>query len=289
MSARTNSRRTSPPAARPAPRETVPAEVRQARIRAYINEHEFVRVSDISARFDISEVTARVDLTALADRGEIRRVHGGAVPRSIHGIEQPFDLAQDEVVAARAHLGRAAAARVRSGDAVLVDVGTTTTALARALVARSELNGVSVFTNGLTIALELEAAFPRIMVVVTGGTLRPMQHSLVNPLGVNLLEGISASIAFIGCNGVDHRGGVTNINLPEAEIKQRMVAAARTRIVVAEGRKIGVVELARVCAIGDVDELITDDRADEAELALIRDLGVEVTVVAAPPSNGQLS
>jgi DeoR family transcriptional regulator of aga operon len=203
----------------------------------------------------------------------------------VHRVEQPFDLAEDGLVSARAHLGVEAASRVREGDAVLVDVGTTTTAVARALVARSELSSVSVFTNGLTIALELEAAYPRISIVVTGGTLRPMQHSLVNPLGGNLLDGINASIAFIGCNGVDAKGGITNINLPEAEIKQRMVAAARTRIVVAEGRKVGVVELARVCAMEDVDELITDDTSDPDELDSIRALGVQVTVVPAPASD----
>jgi DeoR family transcriptional regulator of aga operon len=262
--------------------DPVPAEVRQARIRSYVNEYEFVRVSDIAGRFEISEVTARTDLTALADQGFVRRVHGGAVPRRVHGVERPFDLAQDDLVVARAHLGSEAASRVRSGHAILVDVGTTTTALARSLVARTELSEVSVFTNGLTIALELEAAFPRVNVVVTGGTLRPMQHSLVNPLGEDLLKGINATIAFIGCNGVDPQGGITNINLPEAEIKQRMVAAARTRIVVAEGRKIGVVELARVCATEEIDELITDDAADDDELEAIRSLGVDVTVVPAP-------
>ena len=262
--------------------DSVPAEVRQARIRSYLNEHEFVRVSDIAERVEISEVTARTDLTALDDQGLVRRVHGGAVPRRVHGVERPFDLAQDDLVAARTHIGSEAASRIRSGDAILVDVGTTTTALARSLVARTELTEVSVFTNGLTIALELEAAFPRVNVVVTGGTLRPMQHSLVNPLGEDLLNGINATIAFIGCNGVDPQGGITNINLPEAEIKQRMVAAARKRVVVAEGSKVGVVELARVCSMEDVDELITDDAADDGELEAIRALGVDVTVVPTP-------
>jgi DeoR family transcriptional regulator of aga operon len=109
-----------------------------------------------------------------------------------------------------------------------------------------------------------------------------MQHSLVNPLGEGILAEISASIAFIGCNGVDPSGGITNINLPEAEIKRRMVKAARRRVVLADGRKVGVVELVRVCAMGEVDELITDDRADAGVLDRIRELGVQVTVVAAP-------
>jgi DeoR family transcriptional regulator of aga operon len=264
------------------PKEPLPPEVRQARIRSYVNEHEFVRVSELSEQFGISEVTARADLTTLEDAGHLRRVHGGAVPRSVHRAERPFDLREDSLVADRSNIGVEAARRVRSGDAVLIDVGTTTTALARALVERTDLAEVAVFTNGLTIALELETAFPRVSVVVTGGTLRPMQHSLVNPLGEGILAEISASVAFIGCNGVDPSGGITNINLPEAEIKRRMVAAARKRVVLADGRKVGVVELVRVCAMGDVDELITDDRADAGVLDRIRELGVQVTVVAAP-------
>lgn len=257
----------------------LPAEVRQGRIRSYVNDHEFVRVADISERFKVSEVTARADLTALEERGHVRRVHGGAVPRQVHRTERPFDLTEDSRVEAAAHLGRAGAELVRPGDAVLIDVGTTTTALARALVARPDLSEVSVFTNGLTIALGLEAAFPRITVVVTGGTLRPMQHSLVNPLGETILEGITASIAFIGCNGVDPSGGITNINLPEAEIKRRFVAAARKRVVLADGRKLGVVELVQVCSIDDVDLLITDSRADSDVVDRIRELGVDVAVV----------
>ena len=91
-------------------------------------------------------------------------------------------------------------------------------------------------------------------------------------------------MAFIGCNGVDASGGITNVNLPEAEIKRRMVAAARRCIVVAGGRKIGVVELARVCDIQDIDELITDSLADRAALDRITEIGVEVTVVPVPPA-----
>ena len=83
-----------------------------------------------------------------------------------------------------------------------------------------------VFTNGLKTALELEPATPRITVVVLGGTLRPLQHSLVDPLATLILDQISVKTVLLGCNGVDPIGGVTNINLPEAALKQRMLAVA---------------------------------------------------------------
>ena len=135
-----------------------------------------------------------------------------------------------------------------------------------------------VFTNGLNIALELEPAHPRFTIVVTGGTVRPMQHSLVNPLGEEVLASIKANLAIIGCNGVDIAGGITNVNLPEAEIKRRMLAAVRRRVVVADSTKLGQVELARICAVGDIDVLVTDMGADRELLDAVRAAGPEVLV-----------
>lgn len=170
---------------------------------------------------------------------------------------------------------------VASGETVLLDVGTTTTAVARALIARTDLRDVTVFTTALNVALELEGAYPRITVVVTGGTVRPLQHSLVNPLATVLLGKINATIAFIGCNGVDVRGGVTNINLPEAEIKRAMLLAARRRVIVADGSKLGEVELAKVCDLEEVSLVITDQTADPAVVGEIQAVGCEVELALA--------
>ena len=158
-------------------------------------------------------------------------------------------------------------------------MGTTTTFIARSLIAREELQDLVVLTNALNIALELEPAIPRFSVIVTGGTLRRLQHSLVDPMGRYLLQETNADTVFLGCNGVDTKHGVTNINAPEAEIKKRMLASASRRIVVADGSKIGQVELARVTDIASVDLLITGQSAEASELDLLRRRGLEIMVV----------
>ena len=103
-----------------------------------------------------------------------------------------------------------------------------------------------------------------------------MQHSLVDPLGGLMLEHVHTHTVFLGCNGVDPDGGITNINLPEADLKRRMLKAARRRIVVADGSKIGEVELARLCAIDDIDLLITDSSADPSILNTLREKELQV-------------
>jgi len=243
-----------------------------------VRERDYVKVADLAQQFAISEVTVRSDLEALAARGDVRRIRGGAIATDGPRRERPFEESEGEFAAEKIAIGRAAAGLVRDGDTVILDVGTTTAAVARALAARADLRDVVVFTNSLTIAMQLEAVIPRFTVVVTGGTLRPLQHSLVDPLGDGVLDRIRADMIFIGCNGVDALAGVTNINLPEAEMKRRMMGAARRRIVVADGSKVGRVELARLCAVSDIDLLMTGPSADPAALAALveRDMRVEV-------------
>jgi DeoR family transcriptional regulator of aga operon len=251
---------------------------RQEQILSLVEQLGFVRVDDLAQRFGVSTVTVRSDLSALESHGRLRRVRGGAVPPSVLRAEQPFEVAAQDLAGEKSAIGRHAASLVADGDTVLLDVGTTTTAIARALVARSDLRDVTVVTNGLTVALELEPAWPRVSVIITGGTLRRLQHSLVNPLGTLMLDRLNASISFIGCNGVDAAGGVTNINLPEAEIKRAMVLAARRPIVVADASKLGEVEVAKVCDLAEVSMVITDASADPAVVEEITTAGCEVRI-----------
>jgi DeoR family transcriptional regulator of aga operon len=226
-------------------------------------------------------VTVRTDLAALENEGRLTRVHGGAMPRRV-GVERESSLEQSRTRLTRAKQAIAAetAARVRSGESILLDVGSTTLAVAYALVARRDLTEVVIVTNGLAVALALEPAIPRFTVVVTGGTVRSLQHSLVNPLATTLLERLRVDLAILGATGIDAEAGATNVNLPEAEVKRRMVACAARRVLAADSTKLGQVHLGRVASLAELDELITDDRATEAQLDPLRRAGLRVTTVA---------
>jgi DeoR family transcriptional regulator of aga operon len=260
------------------PAEQLPAEVRQRMVHALLQQRGFVRVRELSERFGISTVTVRSDLQALEERSLAQRVHGGAMPVSGTTVERTFEEVSASLADEKAAIGDAAARLVSSGESLIVDVGTTTAAFTRSLVARTDLTDLTVITNGIRIALDLEAAHPRFSIVVTGGTLRPKQHSLVNPLANTVLAGLRVTTAFIGCNGIDPVAGVTNINLPEAEVKRGMIAAAQRRIVLADGSKLGVRALAPVCEIDAIDVVVTDTAAPAHVVAALRDRGVDVVI-----------
>ncbi len=243
-----------------------------------IRAEEFVSVAELGDRFGVSQVTARTDLGVLAQRGLVRRIRGGAISRMASGQEEAFEETQLRAHAEKAAVGRAAAKLVTGGETIIVDVGTTTTQAARALAARSDLTDVTVLTSGLNIALELEPTIPRLNVVVLGGTLRPLQHSLVDPLAALALDHVNAHTVLLGCNGVDPAAGVTNVNLPEADVKRRLIQASRRRIVLADGSKLGTVHMARVCDLDEVDVVVTGPSADPEVVDALRERAVDVVV-----------
>jgi DeoR family transcriptional regulator, aga operon transcriptional repressor len=253
---------------------------RRERMAASVARRGFARVADLARELGVSEVTVRTDLTALEGEGRITRVHGGAMPRGLVAErESSLEQSRAHLTRAKEAIAAAAAAEVRSGQSVLLDVGSTTLAVAHALVARADLAELVVITNGLAVALALEPAIPRFTVVVTGGTLRSLQHSLVNPLATTLLDDVRADVAILGATGVHAEHGVTNVNLPEAEVKRRMVAAAARRVLVADSSKIGQAHLGRVAALDEIDELITDADVSDAQVASLRSAGLRVRVV----------
>jgi len=257
--------------------DVLPVTVRRERMLQLIADREFVRVTELAETFGISHVTVRADLASLESSHAVRRVRGGAMaPAGGARPEPSFEESLVEFAGEKQHIGEYAASLVTSGMSVLLDVGTTTTAVARALVARTDLEQVTVVTNGLNIALELEPAMPRLTVVVTGGTLRRLQHSLVNPMATVMLEQLHADVVFVGCNGVEPEHGLTNINLPEAEVKRRMIAAARRAVVVADGSKLGQVHLGRIARLADVHTLVTGPSAPAHEVHRLRRAGLDV-------------
>jgi len=235
---------------------------RHNEIISVLGERDSASVSELSKLLGVSEVTVRSDLNSLAQTGLVRRTRGG-VARPLGISERPLEESSKQQASVKRRIGEAAAGMVQDGQTVFLDVGSTTTEIARHL--SPSLRGVTVVTNGLNIALELER-LPGLHIIVTGGSLRRLQHSLVSPYALELLGRIRADILFLGCNGVHARHGVTNANFDEAEVKTRMAEYATQVVVVADQSKLGVVSRAHLLPLSGVNTLITGRQASAEQL-----------------------
>lgn len=248
-------------------------QARREQILRLLRENGRVRVAELAQTLGVSQVTIRADLEALERQGVLRRLRGGAIPWETRRFELPLEVTRTLHAKEKEAIGKRAANLVKDGDVVILDVGSTTTEMAKAL--SPALKDVVVVTNALNIALLLEG-HPGITVIVTGGKLRPLQHSLVNPFGTLLLEELNADKAFLGCNGVHPERGFTNTNLEEAEIKKAMVRAAREVYFLADHSKLLQVAAAKIAPLSAATRLITDKKAHPEALRVLEEAGLRV-------------
>ena len=98
-----------------------------------------------------------------------------------------------------------------------------------------------------------------------------------------IFDEINAATAFIGCNGVHTEAGVTNVNLPEATMKRKMVDAAQRTVVVADGSKLGNISVVKIADLSDIDQLITGPSAPPEVVDGLASRGVAVEVAEPEP------
>jgi DeoR family transcriptional regulator of aga operon len=231
-------------------------------------------VVEIARSLDVSPATVRRDLRLLEDQRMLERTHGGAVP---HGVlyELPLRYKSTRQPEQKRRIAREAASRVREGWAIGLTGGTTTTEVVRALV---DVPRLTIVTNALNIAAEI-AVRPNLKLVVTGGVARSESYELVGPIAEASLQGLNLDMAFLSVDGIASKAGLTTHHETEAASDRALMARAARVVVVADNSKLGATAFARICDLADVDEVITDDGADRAVLAAIRESGVAVTTV----------
>jgi DeoR family transcriptional regulator, aga operon transcriptional repressor len=157
---------------------------------------------------------------------------------------------------------------------VILDSGTTTTAIARAL---RNFNSLTIITNALNIAAEL--AGTSMDVILTGGTLRKNSFSLVGPIAEETLSHLSADLLFLGVDGFDVQYGLSTPNLLESKVNRVMVEIAKRTIAVCDSSKFGRRSLSMIVPTSSMHEVITDRAVPKSDLQALKKAGIEVTLV----------
>jgi DeoR/GlpR family transcriptional regulator of sugar metabolism len=209
-------------------------------------------------------MTVRRDLEALERDGVVRRVRGGAVVSGLRGDEVPYAMRMFEAVAAKERIAAAVAALIADGETVVLDCGTTTAEVGRALRGRS----VTIMPLGLRTMMDL-AHDDHVRLIAVGGNVRSGELVFTGDLAEVAFERLRFDTFVLGCCGLSAADGVTTHVPEDARIKRAAMAASRRTILVGDASKLGDVAFARVCSVDDLERLITDaSRVDTAELEL---------------------
>jgi DeoR family glycerol-3-phosphate regulon repressor len=252
--------------------ETEQLNERQAALLGIVQAQGFATVELLAERFDVSAQTVRRDIIRLDRSGLLQRFHGGAGARE-GTVRLDYAQKQGLAVNAKDAIGAAAAAKVPAGATVFLDVGTTVEAAARALAGHDRLR---VFTNSLASAMHL-AGRAGIEVVVTGGSLRGPDGSLVGDGTTALLRELRFDLALIGLSGWDEDGAPMDFDLEKIAVKRTAIARANRTLALCDASKFERAAVARIVSVETLAALVTDrppppalsEKLNQADVELI--------------------
>ncbi len=212
-----------------------------------------VIVEDLAQRFDVTLQTIRRDLSELADAGHLDRVHGGAVARTgVANIGYEERRRMNE--AGKAAIARACAAMIPDNSSLILNLGTTTEAVARELIHH---RNITVVTNNMNVA-NILVANPGCEVMVAGGALRRSDGGLVGELTTQFIEQFKVDTAIIGTSALDRDGDMLDFDLAEVRVSRAIIRQARQRFLVVDHSKLGRSAPARIASLSELDRVITD-------------------------------
>ncbi|MBU4336628.1 MAG: DeoR/GlpR family DNA-binding transcription regulator [Actinobacteria bacterium] len=262
---------------------------RKAELAAYVVEAGEVTVARLAEHFEVSPDTIRRDLDQLDADGVLIRTHGGAVspvalPRPEFGLDVRLRLHAD----AKETIGRLAATLVQDGDALMLNAGTTTLAVARNLRERHDL---TIATNSLRLPAEVVPSMIRDLYIF-GGSVRLTAQGTVGPLQIPIAAtggdlGIRCDLTLVGVGAVDPASGYSTSNLAEAVMMGEMMARGTRVAVLADSSKFGRRLFAQIAELDRADYLVTDSPPPAALATALERAGVQVLhpgSVQVPPS-----
>lgn len=192
-----------------------------------------IGITSLSKSLGVSRETVRRDLNALSVRQLLRKTHGGAVANV---TSEPTLTERLEANAeGKRRIGVAAAKMVPDGASLIIDCGSTTQALARALLQHRRL---TVYTNDLRVATLLARRNGNV-VHLLGGQLLDHEDATAGWETVAQIAQYHVDFAFIGVSGFADDGTLTDYERAGAELRSRMLAAAKVPVLLADRNKFG--------------------------------------------------
>lgn len=246
---------------------------RRGRIREIVAERGYASIDEMVAMFEVTPQTIRRDINYLAERGELKRYHGGAgLSSSVENA--PYDRRQLAFDTEKRAIGRRVALEIPDHSSLFINIGTTTEAVARALLDRT---GLRVITNNLNVA-QILIGNPTFEVIIVGGVVRNRDGGIVGETATDLIQQFRVDIGVIGISGISEDGSLLDFDYREVRVAQSIVRNSEKVFLCADSSKFGRKAMVRLGHVGQMHTLFTNDPIPEAFSDLFRHHNVRVVV-----------
>lgn len=221
---------------------------------------------ELASLLNVSISTIRRDLIVLEKKNDIIGKHGSC----LYNFKNKENFDESGPRHLKELIGAEASKLIKNNDSVFIN--TSSTALNAIKFTKSK--NLVIISNNLKLAtIKMD---PHSSYVLTGGELRFPKESLVGDIAFNTINQTNADICIIGCSGVDINNGVTTKILNEAKLNKAMINhTTKTRVLVADHRKIGVTSKFKISDVSLFDYLITDEFCPKKQIDEFNKLGIK--------------
>jgi DeoR family transcriptional regulator, glycerol-3-phosphate regulon repressor len=250
---------------------------RQSDVLAALRERGTLSVEALAERTGVTLQTVRRDVKLLADAGLLARFHGGARLPASTTENIAYRQRKHLNEAAKRQIARAVAAAVPEGCSLIINIGTTTEAIARELLHHK---GLRVITNNLNVAAILSDN-PECEVIVAGGLVRQRDRGIIGEATVEFIRQFRVDIGLIGISGIEADGTLRDFDYREVQVARTIVEQSRRVWLAADHSKFNRPAMVELAHLNQIDTLFTDHPPPADFTTLLAEAGVQC-VVAEP-------
>jgi len=254
------------------PRSATKMAQRRLQILEFLERESMASIQTLAEQHQVTTVTIRTDLEVLEQEGRLRRIPGGAVSVAHRTQEQPAGIS---LLEEKQSIARAILERIRDGDTLFLNSGTTTLVLARML--KQHRNNLNIVTNSVAAALELGSA-STFRVILLGGEINARFGFTYGAQAEEQLSRYRADFAVLALDGIDCQGGLTIYHPEEAAVISIILAGSKQLVVAADHTKIGRPGFTHFGAIGPAGLLVTTEPVPDSVMQQLRDKGVNIII-----------
>ena len=235
-----------------------------------------ISVEALAEQFGVTLQTVRRDIQRLSEAGLVARFHGGV--RSPSSTTENIAYRQRQALQAegKARIARAIAARIPAGRSLILNLGTTTEAIARELLHHQ---GLRVITNNLNVA-EILCGNTDCEVIVAGGVVRARDRGIVGEATVDFIRQFRVDIAIIGISAIEPDGSLRDFDYREVKVAQAIMAHAREVWLAADSSKFNRPAMVHVATLSQIHRLFTDEQPPDPFPALLAEAKVRCDIAS---------
>lgn len=245
---------------------------RQQQMLDEIRQQGYVTIEALAELFDVTPQTIRRDINSLCEQGLLTRYHGGAglPPSSVANIAYSARRVLNQE--AKQLIGRMVARYIPNQASLLINIGTTTEAVAQALSHHTDLR---VITNNLNVAASLYSN-PGIEVIIAGGVVRHRDGGITSEATIDFVNQFKVDFGIIGISGIEADGTLLDFDYHEVRVSQAIIRQSRHVLLVADHSKFNRHALVKLGDMSEIDTLFTDQPVPESLLPMLEAAKTEV-------------